>query len=147
VDDLTISGHFDLKQSGFEATVEQILSEHGFVKHPTKVEYGRLSKGAAITKITVRDGHPDVRKEYLAELDRQLSAANDLANGREFHGLYFTRNQIAGRIRFVCWINPNRRKRLLQKFNSISWSKVAKEAASRGLVAAKKRLVAARRVP
>lgn len=141
VDDITISGGFDLQESGFAACVSGILSEHGFKMHPNKVVYGRLSDGTPITKISIRKGHPDVRREYLEELNRQLDDVNSLANDREFVGPYFTRNQLAGRVRFICWINPGRSERLLSKLNSIPWSKAAKEAASRGLVAAKKRLV------
>ena len=60
------------------------------------------------------------------------------------HGLvgpYFTRNQLAGRVQFIWWINHGRRKALVAKLNSIPWSKVAKNAAKLGLVDAKKRLV------
>jgi hypothetical protein len=140
VDDIAISGGFDLEKSGFAASVASILSEHGFKMHPSKVAYGRLSDGALITKLTLRNGHPDVRREYLDELNRQLDDAGKLAIGGDFNGPYFTRDQLAGRIQFVCWINPGRRRVLVSKFNSISWKSVAKEAAIRRLVAAKRRL-------
>lgn len=143
VDDITISGPFDLEKSksGFAASVSKIMSEHGFKMHPGKLEFGRLDEGTPITKITIRRGHPDVRREYLHELHRQLNDANDLARDREFLGPYFTRGQIAGRVRFVCWINPGRRKQLIAKLNSIPWRAAARIAADRGLVAAKRRLV------
>jgi hypothetical protein len=141
VDDLNISGRYDLQRSGFESVVERILTQHGFKMHPEKLDYGRLSKGMPITKITIRKGHPDVRREYLAELDRQLDDANNPANGREFNGPYYTRNQIAGRVQFVCWINRGRKRKLAAKYNSIPWRKVEIEAVRRELVAAKKKLV------
>lgn len=141
VDDITISGGFNLEESGFAACVSKILSEHGFKMHPDKVAYGRLSEGAPITKIMVRNGHPDVRREYLDELRRQLDDARNLANGRDFEGPYFTRGQVVGRVRFVCWINPGRSKQLLADLNSVPWNNAAKEAARRGLVAARKRLI------
>jgi RNA-directed DNA polymerase len=141
VDDLAISGGFNLAESGFSASVSSILGDHGFEMHPDKSVYGRLAEGTPITKITIRNGHPDVRREYLEELNRQLDDANNLANGGALTGLYFTKNQIAGRVRFVSWINPGRRRQLVARLNSIDWNKVAQEAAIRGLYAAKKRLV------
>ena len=141
VDDLSISGRFDLEKSGFETAVSEILRDHGFNIHPAKVCFGRLASGTPITKITIRRGHPDVRREYLDELDRQLDDAINLANGREFAGPYFTRNQIAGRLQFVCWINPGRRRSLLAKFNTVPWQNAKEEAARRKLVVAKKQLV------
>jgi hypothetical protein len=139
VDDLTISGGFNLDESGFKNLISSILSDHGFKMH--KVVCGRLSEGTPITKISLRNGHPDVGRKYLEELDRQLDDANNLANGRHFVGPYYTRNQISGRVRFVCWVNPGRQRALLSKLNSIAWDKAAKEAARLKLVVAKKRLV------
>lgn len=135
VDDMTISGHFDLEKSGFSATVHSILQQHGFDMHPEKTHFGRLSDETPITRITVRRGHPDVRREYLAELERQLVDAANLANGHAFCGPYFSQSQIAGRVQFISWINPGRRRAILAKFNSVPWGKVAREAARQGLVA------------
>ena len=76
VDDLTISGPFDLQKSGFAALVERILGEHGFDVNPSKNRFGRLADGVPITKIRVNRGHPDVRREYLDELERQIADAD-----------------------------------------------------------------------
>jgi hypothetical protein len=141
VDDVTISGNFDLGRSGFETVVGQVLREHGFKMHPDKVNYGRLADETPITKIVARNGHPDVRREYLDELERQLDDANSLGRGGEFTGPYYTRNQIAGRVRFVCWINPGRRRQLSVKFGAVTWNQVSSEAVKRRLVVARKRLV------
>ena len=141
VDDLTISGSFDLEKSGFSGLVERILEEHGFRMHPGKRRFGSSSDGIPITKITVGKGHPDVRREYLAELTRQIEDAANLANGGEFQGPYYTKSQIEGKVRFVCWVNPGRRKQLLRIFRQVSWDRAEQEAARRGLVAAKKVLV------
>jgi hypothetical protein len=56
-------------------------------------------------------------------------------------GPYYTTNQIRGRIHFVAWVNPGRKRELLRAFLAIDWQAVQKEAAARGLVAAKKTLV------
>ena len=116
VDDLTISGPFDLEESGFAALVQRILTEHGFKANPLKNCFGRLADGVPITKIRVNRGHLDVRREYLDELERQIADASALATGGEFHGPYFTDAQIWGRVQFVCWINPGRRRTLLRDF-------------------------------
>ncbi|MGI8980696.1 MAG: reverse transcriptase family protein [Pirellulaceae bacterium] len=141
VDDLSISGPFDLENSGFGSLVHRIMAEHGLAMNPSKNRFGRLARGEQITKIVIRRGHPDVRREYLAELERQLDDAINLGNGRQFDGPYYLRNQIAGRVQFACWINPGRRQKLVAKFRTVPWRQAAIEAANRGLVVAKKRLI------
>jgi RNA-directed DNA polymerase len=148
VDDITISGPFDFESSGIEASVKQILREHGFTMHPDKSVKDRLSNGVTITSIRVRrGGRLDVSRAFLDELNRQLDDANNLANGREFQGPYYTRDQLMGRVYHACWINPGRRKPLLGKVRLIPWSKHAANGKSLGLFATKKRLVRPRPAP
>lgn len=138
VDDLTISGPYNIEKSGFSRLVQQILHDHGFLLNPKKHRFGRLSDGTPITKIRVNRGHFDIRHEYIAELDRQLTDAAHLAECGDFQGPYYTQNQIWGRIQFVCWVNPSRRRILIRKFKAIKWDKVRTEATNRGLLATKK---------
>ncbi len=140
VDDITISGDFELspKASGLPKLVERILGDHGFATNPIKNQFGRLSEGIPITKVTVRRGHVDVRRDYIAELERQLRDVASLAKGGEFDGPYYTEQQIRGRLHFVCWINPGRRDRLMRRFRSIRWESVKREAELRGLCVLKK---------
>ncbi len=140
VDDIAISGSFDLKESGFSALVQRILAEHGFKANPLKHCFGRLAEGVPITKIRVKHGHLDVRKEYVEELERQIADATVLATGGEFQGPYYTQSQILGRVQFVCWINRGRRQALLRKYRAVPWRKVSEEARRRGLIATKKSL-------
>ncbi len=141
VDDLAISGAYDLKKSGFSKLVERILHNHGFLINPDKHCFGRLSDGIPITKIRLNHGHFDVRHEYLAELERQIADATRLAAGGDFQGPYYTKNQIWGRIQFICWVNPSRRRILMRKFRAIKWDKVQQEAINRRLLATKKCLI------
>jgi RNA-directed DNA polymerase len=139
VDDIAVSANFDLRDSGFERVVRTIMGQHGFGLH--KVVYGKLSEGTPVTKVVIRRGHPDVRRAYLEELETQIEGLILLANGHELSGPFFSRSTILGRVRFVCWINPKRKKSLLAKFNRIPWDRVWAEASRRGYVAVKKRLV------
>ena len=139
VDDLTISGSFDLQRSGFPGLFERILMEHGLHINPDKHCLGRIT-GVPITKIRVNRGHLDVRREYLAEVERQLADAARLAAGGQFNGPYYTQGQLCGRVQFVCWVNPSRRRTLVRQFRAIRWDKVSEEAKRRGLVASKKSL-------
>jgi hypothetical protein len=138
VDDISLSASFNLETSGIPNLVVSILRDHGFSVNPKKHQFGRISDGVAITKLRIANGHPDVRREYVAELDRQLEDAARLAAGATFRGPYYTKGQIGGRVQFVCWVNPNRRKRLLGRYRSINWSQIEYEARQRGLIATKK---------
>ena len=141
VDDITISGPYDLGKSGFARLVEHILNEHGFVANPEKHEYGNRNDGYCITGIRIRRGRVDVAKDYAVELERKLDDAASLSRADEFVGPYLTYNQLRGKTQFVCWVNPARRFRLRRKLSSINWSQHRQEAKRRGLVAAKPKLV------
>lgn len=141
VDDLSISGPFDLAGSGFSSLLGRILGEHGFSINPRKTRFGRLADGEPITKVVIRRGHPDIRRDYLHELERQLDDAMNLGNDREFEGPYYLKNQISGRVQFACWINPGRTRRLMSKFRAVPWKRAAEIAALRGYVAARKQLL------
>ncbi len=128
VDDITISGPFNLEKAGFAKLVERILREDGFTANPKKHLYGQMSDDLTVTSLRELRGHLDVRREYLIELNRQLEDAGRLSRNEGFDGPYFTRSQILGRVRFVSWVNPGRRRRLLKKYRSISWKAVEKYA-------------------
>ena len=138
VDDIAISGPFDLATSKVPELIEGILAKDGFQTNPSKHNFGRLDGHTSITSVRPKDGHYDVTTEYAVELDRQIADAANLARGDEFHGPYFTRSQILGRVRFACWVNPRRRRRLIRKFRAIDWHKVKAEAQNRGLIQSKK---------
>ncbi len=139
VDDLAISGAFDLspEKCGIPALIERILGQHGFVANATKQRFGKLADGFAITRIRVHNGHLDVRRDYYEEVLRQIEDARNLAAGGDFCGPYFTQAQITGRVRFICWINPGRKRQVMPLFRSIPWSKVDEQARNRGLIASR----------
>lgn len=140
VDDITLSGPYDLVHSGFPRIVERILCQNGFRVNRKKHEFGKLSDGIVITGVRVKAGHLDVCENYAAELHRQLDDAASLARGDAFTGPYYLRSQIRGRVHFVCWVNPGRRRELMRSYRSIPWPLVEAEAQKRGLVVARKRL-------
>jgi hypothetical protein len=82
-----------------------------------------------------------VKGDYIAELERQLADVARLRAGGAFDGPYFTEAQIRGRVQYVCWINPRRRKHLFKELSGIDWQAVRDEARRRGLEARFQRLV------
>ena len=104
-------------------------------------EAGRLADGPLVTKLRLRNGRPDVAREYVEKLIGQMQEAARLAGGGEFVGPYSTAGQIYGRICFVRSVRPSRGRDLLRQFRSVPWSKVEEAAMGRGLMAEKKRLV------
>lgn len=141
VDDLAISSPFDLEASGIPQLVATILTEHGFRPHPKKVSFGKVCDSASITGIRLRNGHPDVKREYIEELERQLKDAASLTEGGEFVGPYLTESQMRGKVHFVTWVNPGRKKQLFAILKRIDWLKVCTEGAARGLVAKHRNVV------
>lgn len=139
VDDITISGPNDMSQAGITNLISKILSEHGFHAKKSKSECGD-NGSITITGVRVVDGHLDVGKEYIRDLNHQLSNALSLSHDGDFVGPYYTYGQLAGRVRFVCWVNPRRAAVLKRKLSRLSARRMSQHALERGLVKCKKRL-------
>ncbi|MEK6676514.1 MAG: reverse transcriptase family protein [Planctomycetota bacterium] len=135
VDDITISGPFDLHKSGFPDTIKRILSTHGFSTNDAKDQFGSLGDPEVlITKLRVNRGHLDISRKYFDEVCRVLVDLRNLGNGGLFVGPYYTSGQMWGRVQFISWVNPNRRKTLRDLHRSIPWKQVDAEAKKRGLI-------------
>jgi len=140
VDDITISGSYPVHSGSYPKLVAQILREYGFRTNPRKEGMGPISE-SRITKLCIRRGRLDVSPEYLAEIASQLKNAALLSRAVNTAGPYYTPSQILGRIQFVAWVNPGRRRALMRVYRSIDWRAVEREAAARGLVRLRKGLV------
>lgn len=139
VDDVTVSGRFDLEESGIAALMGQILREHGFQDNESKHRFARLDE-AAITGVALKGGKFDVTRAYHDELLRQLGDAAALATGQDFAGPFYTRSQIRGRIEFAIWVNRRHQRALLSRFHAVDWDAHGREGQHRGLVARKVQL-------
>jgi hypothetical protein len=140
VDDVTISGAYDMNDAGIPTLIGRILRQHGFKAKSSKSE-ADSNGDVAITGVRIIDGHLDVAKEYALELDRQLDDAISLAHDESFDGPYYTYGQLVGRVRFVCWINPRRGKAVKSKLRRIGARRLAQHAMERQFVRTKKRLI------
>ena len=141
VDDITLSASFDLRRSGFPDTIKRILAENGFSTNDAKDQFGRVGDPEVlITKLRVNRGHLDVSRKYLDGLCRTLRDLRTLGNGGEFTGAYYTSGQMWGKVEYVSWVNPGRRRQLQGLFASVPWKKVCDEAKQRRLVVCKKTL-------
>lgn len=141
VDDITISGPFDLEPSGFRASIENILAEHGFNAHPDKWVFGDVNDDIAITGICIRNRHLDLSLEYLASVSEQIAMIRRLAAGERVDGSYVTRSQLLGRIAFIVWISPGRGLAMRREVKAIDWDAAIENAERFGLVIARKRLI------
>ena len=140
VDDITISGQHDMQSAGIGSLIGRILRDHGFRAKRSKNEVG-CNGEVTITGVRIIDGRLDVAKSYAQELDRQLRDALALTHDKDFEGPYYTYGQIAGRVRFACWVNPRRARTLMAKLARLSKRKMARHASERGYVRLKKQLL------
>jgi hypothetical protein len=140
VDDITISAQFDLERSGFPSIIRRILDVSGFEVNESKCHFAQKA-GAVITGLQVSRGHPDVPVDYLERVVAQIHDADRLGRGEPFIGPYYSQSQIWGRVRFVCWANPRRRKTLMPLLKNVDWAAHRQAALDRGLVAATKRVI------
>ena len=114
VDDITISGPFPIDSGSFPELVAVILRENGFDLNSQKADGGRFSDGTLISKLLARRHRLDVSGKYFSEVVRQLDSTAMLAKGGDGSGSYQTRSQLWGRIQFITWINPGRRREIMQ---------------------------------
>lgn len=136
VDDVAVSGKFDLEPSFVPKLVWKIFREHHFRIRRDKTKFGRVADGIGITKISLAKGRPDVVRSYIQELVRRLDDHASLARGGPFVGPFQSDDQLRGKVQYVCWVNPGRRLRLFRKFRAVPWYKMWNEAVRRGLVKA-----------
>jgi RNA-directed DNA polymerase len=141
VDDLAVSASFDLRSSGIPNLINRILKEHGFRRNIDKDQFGAVDDNASITRLRFPNGHPDVERNFILELERQLADHARLGRGEEFDGPYYTQQQIRGRVLHVCRINRGRRRHLMAKLAGVNWTATQREASRRGLVVLKKQLI------
>jgi RNA-directed DNA polymerase len=142
VDDITISGRFDLQESGFEEVIRKVVDAYGFELNE-KTQAGRITNGIAITGIRKnRRGHWDVQKNYIDEIEQQLEDSKRLARGMDHTPSrpYYLPSQIRGRIRFIEQINPTRGTRLLQRYRAVDWLMVEEAAHRQQLAICRKSL-------
>ncbi len=134
VDDITISGNYDLEAAGIPSLIQEILADHGLKVKKNKTQFGRISKGFEITGIRLNRGHPDVGRKFIREVERLLDDHHSLASDGQFDGPLMTSSQLAGKVHAICWINPFRRAGLWRRLRSIRWDAVLWHAVQRSLV-------------
>jgi hypothetical protein len=86
VDDLTVSGDFDLSSSGIPGIINDVLQKDGFRSNDRKQEFGQFDGKIVIAGVRPVRGRMDVGREYLLELLRQMDDAQQLAHGRNSLG-------------------------------------------------------------
>ncbi|WP_053061319.1 reverse transcriptase family protein [Rhodopirellula islandica] len=137
VDDICISSKHSLHGSGIDATVRTILRQSGFKVRVSKDRFIRVDEGCAVTGVRIHRGRLSVTPSYIGELETDLSSALSFARGGHHTGLFFTKEQLWGRVQFVRWINPGRAKPLIRLFRQIPWRRYRVAASQSGLIAAK----------
>jgi hypothetical protein len=141
VDDLTISGKYDLKPTTIHDVVADIVRRHGFKLSEAKTGWGRLDDGIAITGVRVKRHHIDATKDYVAELERLIADHASLASDGPFMGPLLSEGELFGKSHFVCGLNPGRRRSILGKLRAINWPDLMSHALERQLIHRRKSLV------
>lgn len=137
VDDICISSKHDLHGSGIAATVRKILIQTGFNVRAEKDLFLRMDKGCEVTGIQVGRGRVKVPAHYVRELEANLMEAESLAQGSRHAGLFYTKEQLWGRVQFVRWVNAGQAKPLIRLFRSVPWARYHAEAFRQRRIAAK----------
>ena len=140
-DDITISGKEEINAKQLIKDIESIVFACKFVVNRKKTKFRRKGQRQMVTGLTVDNGI-HVRKAYRKEIFKELyccqkfGASNHIKfrneqrrNKLKSEGIDekniidqgFYRQWLLGRIMYVRSIEPNTGKKMLEKYNNISW--------------------------
>lgn len=141
VDDITVSGPFDLSKSGIPLAITEILLEHGLSANSEKWQFSTVCDGLPITGVRMRPSGLDVAIEFVDRINQDIQQMRNLASNivRSHHCV--SKSQLMGRCYFIKWINPGRGKKLLRAVRAIDWPAATRFAETHGLVVPRKRLI------
>lgn len=135
VDDLLLSGNFDLARSGVGTTIANILRQNGFRIREDKNQYGDIERDVIVVAgVRLKRTSIDANPSFIRQLEGALEEARALADHGTLPSCYLTRDQLYGKVNFAIWLNPGRKRRLTRLFQSVNWKRHFENAKSLGLV-------------
>ena len=134
VDDLTISGAYDLRKSNLKTRIGEIIETSGFGINHEKTFFSTLEEGPKITGIRIRKNRKlDISRDYLWRLAKILNDAEKVSIGKKPELGFHSEDQIIGKAQFAIWVNPGRRKHITNRLASINWASFWNNAVDLGL--------------
>ena len=152
IDDIAISGKYDLRECRAEEAIGQILTKHHFKIAKNKSAYGRLDvapvrervgecwQQLAITGIRLKGDHLDPSPKYIGELERIIADHASLAADGPFDGPLHMQSEVFGKVYYACSLNSGRRRTLLGRMKEVDWCKVLQHAVDRDIARYRNRL-------
>lgn len=121
VDDMTISGGFDLARIADK--IIEFVHQLGFKIKRSKLEFYRPGDGKKriITGVEVREGKVFAPATYVEQLGRELSEAREASQHEIVEGQFQTREQYFGRIGYVRWLDQKAGNSLLKTYRKVKW--------------------------
>ncbi len=121
VDDITISGDFDLER--IANLIIRILRQAGFGVKRSKLEIYQPGdeKEHIVTGVRVDGGRLSVPQAYIAELGNDLVEARKQSLRRQPKRDFMPRQHYRGRIGYVLWLDPPVGQRLLGLYRKVKW--------------------------
>lgn len=121
VDDVTLSGKFDLERIADK--VITIVNQSGFAVKRSKLEIYRPDDGKEriVTGVRVQDGQISAPSNYIELLRDELNRAREQSLHGEVVGDFDTRQQYLGKIGYVKWLDPDAGMKLLRIYRKVKW--------------------------
>ncbi len=121
VDDVTLSGKFDLERIADK--VITIINQSGFAVKRSKLEICRPGDGKEriITGVRVQDGKISAPLNYVELLKRELNLARNASLHERVDQDFNNRDQFRGRIGYVMWLDPQAGRQLLRIYRKVQW--------------------------
>ena len=122
VDDITLSGSFDLER--MSQTIAKILKQSGFKIKKDKLEYYKpyeIGQERIITGVRITDGRISAPLDYVSALESELKSAIYQSRKKIVDGELQTREHYRGKIVYIKWLDPKLGQKLLKLYRKVKW--------------------------
>lgn len=122
VDDITLSGNFDLER--MSKTVTKILKQSGFKIKKDKLVFYTPSKDEQeriITGVRITNGRISAPLDYVSNLENELKSAIYQSRKEIVVGEFYNRVHYRGKIAYINWLDPKLGQRLLKLYRQVKW--------------------------
>ncbi|HVX13865.1 MAG TPA: reverse transcriptase family protein [Pirellulales bacterium] len=135
VDDIAVSGKYDLKRSGVKAVIQDVVERFGFKLNLAvgKTDWGRLDCDISITGARVTGNHLNPSRDFVSELQRLIRDHQSLAADGHFDGPFLVEGELVGKAYHACYLNSGLRRSILSELGKIKWDAVMNYATRRNL--------------
>ena len=141
VDDIVISGKRRIRPT-VKALITKVLQQSGFRVHKNKSFAQTIGVDAVVTGAQLGVGFVCVDERVCLRIASHIDDVDGLTKGiRPTTGVYFDKQQLLGKARYVRYIDPVAGSHLVSRIESLDWNQVEANAEQLDAISVRKELL------